>query len=303
MPPSDHALGVYAHTDSGRGVFKAPANETLRGVLALENEGLPLAVVVDDVDVLVRHRRHEPSVRHRRPRDDRVHARLLVHGPNRRIVVRGRRCPGVREHGRRLQPGLGHPGAHELTRRTREHAVLRARGQELALAVVALARLELDRRRRREHGGCDQALVHFLDRDRQVLGDAEGGEARDLAVGLWVGPLHLLERDALDLGPGPVVARAPERVAGVQALDGVVDDLATGDGDLDRLRVLVRLVEVAAPRRGSARGRALTRGRALLSTLREAYFAYLAGGLGLGGGGEAFGDGVVLLLPITKPRL
>ncbi len=38
VPPSGHTLGVYARTDSERGVFKAPANETLRGVLELEKE-------------------------------------------------------------------------------------------------------------------------------------------------------------------------------------------------------------------------------------------------------------------------
>jgi phage tail sheath protein FI len=35
VPPGGHSLGVYARTDSERGVFKAPANETLRGALAL----------------------------------------------------------------------------------------------------------------------------------------------------------------------------------------------------------------------------------------------------------------------------
>ena len=35
VPPGGHVLGVYARTDSERGVFKAPANEVLRGVLAL----------------------------------------------------------------------------------------------------------------------------------------------------------------------------------------------------------------------------------------------------------------------------
>jgi phage tail sheath protein FI len=35
VPPGGHVLGVYARTDAERGVFKAPANETLRGVLAL----------------------------------------------------------------------------------------------------------------------------------------------------------------------------------------------------------------------------------------------------------------------------
>jgi phage tail sheath protein FI len=38
IPPGGHVLGVYARTDVERGVFKAPANETLHGVLALEYE-------------------------------------------------------------------------------------------------------------------------------------------------------------------------------------------------------------------------------------------------------------------------
>jgi phage tail sheath protein FI len=36
VPPGGHVLGVYARTDGERGVFKAPANETLRGALELE---------------------------------------------------------------------------------------------------------------------------------------------------------------------------------------------------------------------------------------------------------------------------
>ncbi|HEX7153706.1 MAG TPA: phage tail sheath family protein [Thermoanaerobaculia bacterium] len=36
IPPGGHVLGVYARTDTERGVFKAPANEILRGALALE---------------------------------------------------------------------------------------------------------------------------------------------------------------------------------------------------------------------------------------------------------------------------
>ena len=36
VPPGGHVLGVYARTDVERGVFKAPANETLRGALELE---------------------------------------------------------------------------------------------------------------------------------------------------------------------------------------------------------------------------------------------------------------------------
>ncbi len=38
IPPSGHIAGVYARTDSRRGVFKAPANEQLIGVLDLERK-------------------------------------------------------------------------------------------------------------------------------------------------------------------------------------------------------------------------------------------------------------------------
>lgn len=38
VPPGGYALGVYARTDAERGVFKAPANETARGVIDLEFE-------------------------------------------------------------------------------------------------------------------------------------------------------------------------------------------------------------------------------------------------------------------------
>jgi hypothetical protein len=36
VPPSGHIAGVYARSDSERGVFKAPANEAIRGVMDLE---------------------------------------------------------------------------------------------------------------------------------------------------------------------------------------------------------------------------------------------------------------------------
>jgi phage tail sheath protein FI len=38
IPPGGHVLGVYARSDTERGVFKAPANEIVRGALDLENE-------------------------------------------------------------------------------------------------------------------------------------------------------------------------------------------------------------------------------------------------------------------------
>jgi phage tail sheath protein FI len=36
VPPSGHVLGIYARTDNERGVWKAPANETIRDVIDLE---------------------------------------------------------------------------------------------------------------------------------------------------------------------------------------------------------------------------------------------------------------------------
>ena len=38
VPPGGHVLGVYARSDTERGVFKAPANEIVRGALDLEHE-------------------------------------------------------------------------------------------------------------------------------------------------------------------------------------------------------------------------------------------------------------------------
>jgi phage tail sheath protein FI len=38
VPPSGHLAGVYARVDDARGVHKAPANEGIRGALALERE-------------------------------------------------------------------------------------------------------------------------------------------------------------------------------------------------------------------------------------------------------------------------
>ncbi len=36
VPPSGHVAGLWARTDATRGVWKAPANDTLRGVLDIE---------------------------------------------------------------------------------------------------------------------------------------------------------------------------------------------------------------------------------------------------------------------------
>jgi phage tail sheath protein FI len=38
VPPVGHVAGVWARTDAARGVWKAPANETLRGIVRLESE-------------------------------------------------------------------------------------------------------------------------------------------------------------------------------------------------------------------------------------------------------------------------
>lgn len=38
VPPVGHIAGVWARTDAARGVWKAPANEALRGIVRLENE-------------------------------------------------------------------------------------------------------------------------------------------------------------------------------------------------------------------------------------------------------------------------
>jgi uncharacterized protein len=38
IPPGGHVLGIYARSDTERGVFKAPANEIVRGALDLETE-------------------------------------------------------------------------------------------------------------------------------------------------------------------------------------------------------------------------------------------------------------------------
>jgi phage tail sheath protein FI len=38
VPPGGHVLGIYARSDVERGVFKAPANEPIRGVLALQHD-------------------------------------------------------------------------------------------------------------------------------------------------------------------------------------------------------------------------------------------------------------------------
>lgn len=38
VPPSGHLAGIYARSDTERGVHKAPANEVIRGVMAVETQ-------------------------------------------------------------------------------------------------------------------------------------------------------------------------------------------------------------------------------------------------------------------------
>jgi Bacteriophage tail sheath protein len=38
VPPSGHVAGVWARTDASRGVWKAPANEVVRGIVRLDGE-------------------------------------------------------------------------------------------------------------------------------------------------------------------------------------------------------------------------------------------------------------------------
>ncbi len=38
VPPSGHIAGVWARNDDSRGVHKAPANEVIRGAVALETQ-------------------------------------------------------------------------------------------------------------------------------------------------------------------------------------------------------------------------------------------------------------------------
>jgi hypothetical protein len=47
LPPSGHVLGIYARVDDSRGVFKAPANEVVRGIT-----GLTRTLTQGDQDVL-----------------------------------------------------------------------------------------------------------------------------------------------------------------------------------------------------------------------------------------------------------
>ncbi len=47
IPPSGHAMGIYARTDATRGVWAAPANEVVQGVLQLET-----AITTGEQDIL-----------------------------------------------------------------------------------------------------------------------------------------------------------------------------------------------------------------------------------------------------------
>ncbi len=73
IPPSGHVAGVWARTDDTRGVWKAPANDTMRGVLDIERTVTQNEQVAAQPD---RHQLH-PPVRHpRHPHLGCAHPRL-----------------------------------------------------------------------------------------------------------------------------------------------------------------------------------------------------------------------------------
>ena len=70
VPPSGHMAGIWARNDDTRGVHKAPANEVVRGAIALE-----LQITKGEHDQLnpVRHQLHPRVPRARHPRVGRAH--------------------------------------------------------------------------------------------------------------------------------------------------------------------------------------------------------------------------------------
>ena len=108
VPPGGHVLGVYARTDTERGVFKAPANEIVRGVLDLEYD---INDSTQDDAESARRERHPQLPRPRHPRLGRAHADVeravevreraaAVHLP-RALDLRGHAVGGVRAERRR----------------------------------------------------------------------------------------------------------------------------------------------------------------------------------------------------------
>ncbi len=98
VPPSGHIAGVWARTDETRGVWKAPANDTIRGVLDIERGHHPERAGPAQPD---RHQLH-PAVRHpRHPHLGRPHA-VLGH----RLALHQR--PPAVQHDRGDDP-RGHP--------------------------------------------------------------------------------------------------------------------------------------------------------------------------------------------------
>ena len=90
IPPSGHMAGIWARTDDTRGVWKAPANEIVRGALDVERTITKTEQVAAQPD---RHQLH-PAVRHpRHPRLGCPHA-LLGH----RLALHQR--PPAVQHGR-----------------------------------------------------------------------------------------------------------------------------------------------------------------------------------------------------------
>ena len=77
VPPSGHVAGVWARTDAVRGVWKAPANEIVRGVARLEQEQAAVPdrhsrpVVVSGAEHVHPHR--GPNAQHHDGAEDQVH--------------------------------------------------------------------------------------------------------------------------------------------------------------------------------------------------------------------------------------
>ena len=130
VPPGGHVLGLYARTDTERGVWKAPANDVLRGVFDLEYY-VEHAGAGDAQPT--RRQRHPPVPRPRHPGLGRPHAVVeraveicqrpaAVHLP-RALDLRGHPVGGVRAQRRAaVGPGQGHDPAvpaHAVARRAR----------------------------------------------------------------------------------------------------------------------------------------------------------------------------------------
>ena len=143
VPPSGHMAGIWARTDDTRGVHKAPANEVVRGALALE-----LQITKGEHDQLnpSRHQLHPCVPGSRHPRLGRPHA---VERP---VLALPQRPPAVQLH-RGVDP-RGHPVGRLRAQRPQPVAARQAHDQRVP----------------------DPRLA----RRRPVRGDARGGVLRQV---------------------------------------------------------------------------------------------------------------------------